>query len=389
MKNVKDYLLSIVIPTRNRAQYANLSIRQCLNITSEDVQIVVQDNSDNNDLELLLKDLFGVERIIYNHINGVLSFVDNFDYALQNATGRYVSIIGDDDGITTGMYLATKWADTNGYKAIKPNLNIVYFWPQSKVFKENEDNGILKIMDSTGSVKDSNPQKELKRLLNNSCQNYLNMDLVKIYHGIVNRELLEEVKEKIGKYVAGLSPDIYMSVSLTSVLDSAIKVIDIPLTISGICPASGSSASATGAHTGELKDAPHFVGHDTYEWKREVPEFYSVETIWADSALAAIYDMNKSLLKYYKPDQLAAISLKKYNRFRTEILNNYRSNGGNAIRLSTCKTRKFVHRVINGIYHRIFKRNTQKWDGVVDIQAASDIVEPLFKDKYAFFGGND
>lgn len=51
MKNKMKYLLSIVIPTRNRKYYAINTIKQILNVTDENVQIIVSDNSDNGSLK--------------------------------------------------------------------------------------------------------------------------------------------------------------------------------------------------------------------------------------------------------------------------------------------------------------------------------------------------
>ncbi|MNT58405.1 Spore coat polysaccharide biosynthesis protein SpsA [compost metagenome] len=47
-------LLSIIIPTRNRKEYAASAIRSILSIPSEDFELIVQDNSDNDELLALL-----------------------------------------------------------------------------------------------------------------------------------------------------------------------------------------------------------------------------------------------------------------------------------------------------------------------------------------------
>lgn len=45
---------------------------------------------------------------------------------------------------------------------------------------------------------------------------------------------------------------------------------------------------------------PHLNGHIDYVWSDLVPKFYSVESVWADSAIKAIEDMKRQdLLKYY------------------------------------------------------------------------------------------
>jgi len=70
--------------------------------------------------------------------------------------------------------------------------------------------------------------------------------------------------------------------------------INLPLTIAGVCSSCGGADAPKGKHEGKLEDAPHLRGHDNYHWSKLVPEFYSVETIWVDSALAAFNDLNQN-----------------------------------------------------------------------------------------------
>ena len=325
----RKYLLSIIIPTKNRQYYCLHSVKQILASYGEEVEIVVQDNSDVPSLENDIKQL-SFNNIVYNYKAGTLSFVDNFDLAIQHASGEYLMIIGDDDGVTSLALKVTKWANTNNIDAIRPSLSFVFFWPGSKVF-ESDDNGILNIYSFDGKMTGYNPQDGLRQLLRNGCQNYLDCEIIKLYHGIVRKDLLESIKEKTGKYVDGLSPDIYLSVALSLVSNKKAVSINLPVTISGICTGSGSSQSATGEHTGKLEDAPHFKGHSEYEWDFRIPRFYSVETIWGDSALAAVKDINPEFIKYYRPETLIYRCLRKYPQFREIIISNYKINGGTFI----------------------------------------------------------
>lgn len=330
---MREYLLSIIIPTKNRQYYCLNSVKQILSCYGDQVEIIVQDNSDNNTLEKQIKEL-QCDNVIYNYKGGILSFVDNFDIAIGLATGKYMMLIGDDDGVTSLALKVTEWANEKDISSIRPSLNFVYFWPDSQVFKE-EDNGILNISTYDGKVQEYDAKAGLITLLKNSCQNYLSCDLIKIYHGIVRRELLDMIKEKTGRFVGGLSPDIYLSVALSILSKGKAINLGVPLTISGICTGSGSSQSATGEHTGKLEDAPHFRGHESYEWDSRIPKFYSVETIWGDSALAAVKDIDPEYLKYYRSETLIYRCLRRYPKYKTEILHNYKANGGNKIRLGS------------------------------------------------------
>ena len=51
MNNNVEYLLSIVVPTRNRQFYAIQTIKQILSIADKSIQVVVSDNSDDNSLK--------------------------------------------------------------------------------------------------------------------------------------------------------------------------------------------------------------------------------------------------------------------------------------------------------------------------------------------------
>lgn len=384
---MNEYLLSVVIPTKNRAVYANKCIRQVLECSEDKIQIVVQDNSTDDILEKMIQDLLVHPNVTYQHTKEPLSFVDNFDYALQMAQGRYVTIIGDDDGITSELFKVAEWAEANQLESVKPNLNAIYFWPGSKVFNDEDDTGKLQIDRNTARIRWADPYDGVVYLLKNGCQDYLKCDLVKIYHGVVKKDLLDRVKSKTGKYVAGLSPDIYLSVALSICAEKKMAVIDVPITISGICKGSGSSQSSTGEHTGKLEDAPHFNGHDHYMWKEDVPGFYSVETIWADSALAAVEDISFELRKNYNNSKLVFDTIKKYSSFKNIIWENYINHGGNIIKYSLQLIKEFFKRGDKSIKYRFSKHKKHTY-ACADIQEASIICEKEIFADYELFEGN-
>ena len=48
-------ILSIIVPTKNRAQYTGPCARSLMRISAPDIEVVVQDNSDNDDLKRMVK----------------------------------------------------------------------------------------------------------------------------------------------------------------------------------------------------------------------------------------------------------------------------------------------------------------------------------------------
>ena len=368
----KNFILSIIIPTKNRESYIIKAVEQILLINDTRIQIVIQDNGDTPILSEMLSTFKNDVRIKYNYTKGFISFVDNFSLAVELSDGEYICIIGDDDGVVPQIVNVVEWAKRNNIEAIKPELNAVYFWPNSESINDKIDNGNLIINKITCKAKIANPYKEIIKLLNNGCQNYLSLDIVKLYHGIVRKESLNKIKEQTGRYFGGLSPDIYIAVSLSLVIDRLI-VIDFPLTISGICNKSGSADSATGKHTGRLEDAPHFRGHANYNWSKLVPEFYSVETIWADSALAAIQDLNKTdLYREFNITALTSYCKRRYPQYKDIIMNHYNKI---IVNYNRYKLRiDYIAFFMNHFMKRAIRKVKQRKGDIVNINSVENII---------------
>lgn len=318
-----SYLLSILVPTRNRIDYAFETIKQILSIEDKRIQLIIQDNSDENILMNKLEVFRNDKRLKYNYIKEQLSFVDNFSQAVLNADGEYICAIGDDDGVNPIIGDIVEWAKLNSITSVQYKLSAIYVWPDSGIYTNSRkpDNGNMIVAKGTSKVYKADSILELKKLFSNGCQNYLKLDLVKLYHGIVKKECLEEIKTKTGKYFKGLSPDIYSAVALSLISKNNV-FIDYPFTISGICKTSGSADSATGKHTGKWEDAPHFNGHINYQWNDQVPKIYSVETIWADTALTAAKDFQAMGL-IFKLAPLTAYCLIKHSEYSKILKSHY------------------------------------------------------------------
>lgn len=319
-----NFLISIIIPTRNRQVYLLKCVTEILEINDERIQIVIQDNSDNPGLLEQLPTCEKKDKIKYHYTPGSISFVENFNIAVGASDGIYSCMIGDDDGITEYIGDVTEWAYKNSIEMIKPDILFEYFWPKSINIKGKQHQGLIRLLESDVRASFFNPFIHLKKLLLNGAQDYTSLDVGKLYHGIVKTQKLREIKNHIGKYFGGLSPDIYMTVALSLTIKNAVK-ISFPLTIAGVCQTSGSADSSSGRHVGTLNSAPHFKGHEEYCWSKEVPQFYSVETIWADSALAALYDFKATeLIKLFSVTNLDAHCKMKYPEYADIIKIHYR-----------------------------------------------------------------
>ena len=367
-----NQILSIIIPTKNRQKYCLAAIRQIMSLNLSGTEICIQDNSDTDELRNDILSLSS-ENIVYNYHDGVLSFVDNFSEAVSLAHGEYLCMIGDDDGILPCIMDVVKFIKEKGIDSLIPSLGAVYYWPSDNPIVADGEKGVLTLSYLHSKAKYTNSQKALVKLLKGAVQNYTSLDMPRLYHGIVKRTCLEEIKAQTGKYFGGLTPDMYMSVALSFVCKKTLR-IDTPVTISGICPTSGSNDSATGKHTGKLEDAPHFRGHTDYHWDEHIPAFYSVDTIWAETLMQALtaFKRNgmKSLLNLSLFDELC---IEKYPQFR-DIVEQHAS--FNKLTQNSLRAQYAIHQVkqlFTILIRKIHHRQKLKIADVMSIEDAGKI----------------
>ena len=282
-------LLSVVIATKNREQYCIAAIESLLKLTDGGLlHIAISDNSNTTIVSDYVKQIDS-PFISYCYTGTFLSSIDNFNKVMSLVKGHYVCMIGDDDSVLPQIIDYTKWAYENNIDSFSFK-HVNYFWP---ALEDDSKNGRLEIGTFTGEKVIYNPKQQLAKLMKNGIVNYIGFHLPKIYHGVVKFSLMEQIKELTGNYYGGLSPDIYSAVCLAAMIDVHYE-IDLPLSIAGACPQSSTAQNHHGGHSGKLEDAPHFKGREFYQWiNKLIPEFYSVETIWADSALSGLTDINR------------------------------------------------------------------------------------------------
>lgn len=380
MSNNK-YKLSIIIPTKNRKQYCAAAVKQILLLGHKELQIIVQDNSEDDELSVILKDEIECGKVTYNYVPGDISFVDNFSIPISLCEGQYVCMIGDDDGILANIMKVVDTAITNDSDAVIPGLNSVYFWPTEQSIIKGGENGYLCLSYIKNKSKKINPEQGLRQLMKKGGQDYQKCDLPRLYHGIVKRTMLEKIKTMTGHYFMGLTPDIYMAVALGIVCKNVLR-IGYPITVSGICSKSGSSDSATGKHTGKLEDAPHFRGHKEYQWDKKAPAIYTVESIWAETALHALNVFGrKDLYNQFNIMALDGECLVNYpppkHSFKNIIINHLIENNISYLKTIVYSRICFVKRLLFKVVRRLLRRRNDviKYYNVPNIEEAVKLTE--------------
>lgn len=286
----KQPILSLLIPTKNRFTYLINLLGYLSEIESDEFEIVIQDNSEiNKEITDYLRDIKD-NRIKYFHQPEWLSVSDNCELAIQRSTGEYICMIGDDDGVTPQILDVVQWmkdSDIDAVLSSKPT----YHWPGivSRLDGQTET-GRLYLHEYDGLVHKIDVDIELQKVLKNGATNiYL---LPRVYHGIVSRKCLDQLRAIAGTCFPGPSPDMANAVGLTCVVKTLFH-INLPIIINGNCPSSTGGLGARAAHHGEIHEIS-FLPKDTAEkWPVQIPKFWSGPTILATSAVFSLSKTNR------------------------------------------------------------------------------------------------
>ncbi|MDK2810425.1 MAG: hypothetical protein PWR27_1134 [Petroclostridium sp.] len=372
-------LLSIVVPTRNRQKIVINVIKSILKINSNDFELVIQDNSDNNDLMIELTNLID-DRLVYNYEPETITFSENFQRGIELCSGQYVCFIGDDDGVNPEIVNLAHELNRLDIDSVSFKNSVSYFWPGIPGLT-NERNGTLQIGDIKCTFDKYNVDEEFDKLLRNGGQEYLKFGLPKLYHGIIKKEIIDTITKTYGKCFDSLSPDIFSTVLLSEFI-KITYVTDYPYTIAGSCSRSASAASMTKKHEGKLEDAPHFRGFVGYSWSDFVPKFYSVETIWAESLVFALKKIkNENLLEKFSQNKMMQHCLDNHPSYKKIIIDSAKAND---IRLSIYsiylsrlvkRTRKNINRIVIRLEIIFNIRSYFKDSSIPDMVGATSVLE--------------
>lgn len=278
-------LLSIVVPTRDRTEYAANLIRSLHESASPDFELVVRENSSRPELGELIAALRDV-RIRYDYSAEDLNMHQNFDQAIALATGAYVCALGDDDGILIDRALdVLARARADGVEAVLTQT-LIYNWPGLRHRFWGDVGGTMAgemFRETSGRVLD--PAKERDRVFESGVTAGLGL-LPRVYQGFVSRRSLDALRERCGTCFPAASPDMANGVGLVPFVNRLLYSAEAAV-ISGHSPKSGGGAGAAGRHHGRLEDRTNLPPGTLEAWDPAIPRFWSGVTIYAQSAIAA------------------------------------------------------------------------------------------------------
>lgn len=309
------YLLSIIIPTKDRYQYLSDCILSLKDLSPEKIEIIIQDNSElNSEFLAFLKNNAG-DNVKYYHQLGKLSQTENSDLAVSHATGKYCCFIGDDDTVSSAIIGIAEYMEKNEIKACVCDV-ATYYWDD--VVFESGKRPPLSFVSKKPSVKKLCADKILKKVLSYGLQDI--KYLARVYHGIISRDVLLQVQSKTGSFFPGPSPDMANAISCTTLLKDYIYV-NAPLIVSGYSYKSAGGMGLRGAHKGSLKDSKQLPDNVEEGWDERIPKLWLGYTMWPQSGISAFKAMGLgSYIKKMNYDAMYAKTYLRYPEYKEVVL---------------------------------------------------------------------
>ncbi|KEK24133.1 glycosyltransferase [Bacillus gaemokensis] len=97
--NINSHLpkVSILIPSYNRPHYLEIALRSALNQTYENIEIIICDDSTNDEVKSMLEPYLKVYACITYMKNDVPLVAENFNKCIEYSKGEYINFLMDDD----------------------------------------------------------------------------------------------------------------------------------------------------------------------------------------------------------------------------------------------------------------------------------------------------
>jgi glycosyltransferase involved in cell wall biosynthesis len=245
--NSEKVTMSVIIPTRERADYLYHCLKACLANPGADIEFVVLDNASKDNTKELVE-AFDDKRIRYEPSEQRLSMRDNFERGLAIASGKYLCFIGDDDALFPfSIERAVALFDQFNVDAVSTQ-RAHYSWPDLLSSRRN-----TALLPRHSRVSKLNSRDQIRSLLTHD--DYYSLPCV--YHGFVRKSVIDNITKRTGRFFHSSQVDIYSSIALS------MENIDFVYSLTPLVINGGSSRS---------NGASHFGGGGSEEklnWKKE------------------------------------------------------------------------------------------------------------------------
>lgn len=360
-------LLSIVVPTKNRYKYLKYLIELIHSFNSEELELVIQDNSDDNTEINKFLSTSNWKSIRYFYSNKKLSMSENSDQAIMNSRGEYVCFIGDDDGVCHTILDCVNWMKNNNIDAVRCD-NGAYFWNDynKKNYRTNFSNALL-YKKCKYSYRLASPLKNLTKALKKGLQYPCEMPF--LYHGIIKRSVLDKLYFIGHTFFPGGSPDMSNGVSLCFFV-KRYAIIDIPVIINGTSNMTGGGIFKRKIGKSPLEEVSFISKSVIDKWEPTIPRIWCGRFAWPESGLKGLrYVKQEEYIKIMNYEYMYACAAVFYGETKLGL-----KNSRNKSRFLFLYVKLTFTRIFKTIKNKIFYRLTSKYNGYSVVKKIDNII---------------
>jgi hypothetical protein len=216
---------SVVIPTREGASTLKHSLRTCLEQDFDDFEVVVCDNCSSPATRQVVQDCSSA-RIQYVRSETPLSMSSNWELAVSQAAGQYVTVLGDDDALLPhALRVLDHLITRSAARAIRWEAAF-YLWPTIAL---PEEANYLRLP-TASQIKAVDARQTISAVIRfEQCYSTLPM----LYNSVVERSLLDELRQRAGRLFLTRYPDVCSGFMVASALSQYLSS-DLPMSIAGL-----------------------------------------------------------------------------------------------------------------------------------------------------------
>ncbi len=232
MGNNTPPLLTIIIPTLNRADTLYFTIRTVIEQQYANLRIIVSDNCSEDDIESVVN-RFNDSRLSYIRTRERLTMMQHYEYVLNYSESGYLSILGSDDGFLPGSI--NRVAEIINKYPLIPAIGWRfgnYNWPGLPPFFMIPMANYYRLV---------NAQDEIKKVFKKSI--YQSICFPSIYGGFVSVQLLKELRQKNGGiFFHSRIPDFFSGALIAATVREYIR-LEFPITLNATSKTSAGFAT--------------------------------------------------------------------------------------------------------------------------------------------------